>query len=583
MKHFFYLLFFCSYTVFSQAPIPQFPCRVELYHFTNNYGIDFHKENWWEGIPDSVNAEQMKYGVSLPDGKEILPPVYDHIFIPVDLKDSCAVQIPFALISVNNEQFVVNLETGEKTKTHSSIIYDDKMFFYNDGQRWGVYNLDFEFLVKDCPGIGAANQNPMNPVNFTSYVTRVIDYYPNQYEFTLVNKQRLLAEGKWIEVPKVVSYASQNEEPTTEKELKELEKWVAKHPDKEWYTPKFGLVELNSGKKIKAQFDRIEVRLYGTEFYYWCTTFRANYPKRPKVTKRKSYQLDIYDQHLKKVFHSENNETPFFNMETYIPTSAENMELYDQLYNKRSKKNVYFLKDEQNKYGAINASGKTVVPFVYDSIRTRYSESHLYKCWKGGQFQWLTNEGVQLPKGGEANSFVDQENVVRYIMKKDTTANSCYLVDSDNVTEYGPFSKIYLPGTSEGVLKKEFVESNKMLILAEREGKMFVFLDKHFQLFDSTKFNANTHNLLLNQMIIEKDATILVRWKDMISICKETCYVAYDRFKHIGFIASLDYEKVLDLTNIQFISDDNPERIIVLFDDRSIRYFDAVQWKWSGK
>lgn len=576
MKHLYILFLLLAQTAFSQIPMPDFPCYKQTYKSTNEYGIDFYQENWQEKVSDTMDLYAMKKGISTVEGTSVLLPIYDEIFVPNDLRDSCLIEIPYAIVTLNDKQFVINLETGARTKMHASILYDDHMFFYRDLKVWGVYDLEFHFLIKDLQGIPGTNGDPSDLEICESCTTTQFGYTNG---FTLEMKNNLKAKGIEIEFPKVVLYRIRNE-PATEKELLKMEQWQKKHPTEPWDKDKLGLVDLTSGKKISPCFDKIEAKLLNDQIYYWCYNYSWKYPVA------KTNTLTIYNKHLKEVFHYESDYLPRGNLETEIPNPSENMELYGQLHYFQPRENVYFIKDKHNHLGAINASGKLVVPFIYDSISYQRDEKFLYKIWTNGLFHWLTNDGTKLLDAIEAQTMRDVSDELQYYVRTDTSANSWYLVDPVTNQKIGPFDEFYSIWTNN---TNQFLRFNSWMLnqsvyLVRQGNELYYSMNHQFHRIDSTTYSFINKAVLIHNMIIDRKGKILYTGNSFYEL-NHSSYIEFSKDKvplrifHVDGVKILELEEAMALKPSQFKKD---EVWFVLKNHKS-RCFNLETWKWNDE
>lgn len=577
MKYLYILFLLLAQTAFSQVPIPDFPCYRQFYKSTNEYGLDFYADDWRKAVTDSMDLYSMKKGISTVEGKVILLPIYDDIVILNDLKDSCLIEIPYAIVTLNEKQYVVNLETGAKTKSHNFILYDDHQFFYRDLKIWGVYDLDFKLLVKDLPGISGTNGDPSD-LEVCDICTSGGYAYTNS--FTLEFKNKLKAKGIEIDFPKVVLYTI-SDEPTTEKELLKLEKWQKKHPTEPWYKEKLGLVDLSTGKKITPRFDKVDAKLLNDQIYYWCYKYSWKYPFP------ESHSLVIYDKHLKEVYQYENDFLPRSNLETGIPNPSENNELYSQLREFEPRQNVYLIKDKTGKLGAINASGKLVVPFVYDSVSyLGESEKYLYKIWTNGQFRLLTNEGTELKDAKEAMRVLDASNQAQYYIRTDSTSNFWYLLDPATNQKTGPFDTIYPiggMGMFDQFLKFDAWNLGHGTYLVRQGNNLLYSQNNQFQVLDSSAYSFKNETVLIQNMIIAKSGEIIhdgFAFNDL----NDSSYVEYSeeyvpiRIYHVDGVRTLELKDVKYVQAVKY----KPEIWVVLKNKKS-RYFNTETWKWKDE
>lgn len=511
----------------------------------------------------SFQNDQHKYGVMDRDSNIVVPAVYNFVYLNRTPNDTCAITNSLAVFGTDTSQFAMNLNTLDRTKSYPFITIVNQYVYYSDSVQWGVYDSNISLIFHSMNGTPGVLEGRSISFSLIEFGEQWHDYY--QGEQLEVSKMWLQELPNPVKIDENIICFSVDESPqyTTERDFQKYLNWRKRHPLA--YPPgnMFGLINLSNGIIKKARYHLIMPTLYNDKFYYWCV--RLEKLTDPNRMSPANGFVDVYDSYLNKVKRMDIDHSTFgwsFAMNQIIMRDRDS--------------NLLIQVKQNDKTSCYLPNGKKIIS-EKDSVN--YLGLGLYISWEENKAKLLNSNGVQILKG--------EYNQIRYyynyypnlIVKTNSTPNSWCVVDLDGAQSHTNCTKIwYYNGWSNYETPQESLQSlPPPTFRCIRNNKLHVVIDEKMILLDSNNYHFNLPTIGINNHLININGEVVFEYTFLRNV-NDDFY--WGRHKNTGIISSINGEIVQtieDIYNIQFLESGMVE---IIFQNRSKKYFNPVEWKW---
>lgn len=387
--------------------------EVDIYHAFKNQKIGLYNKDGKELYPLVIEAilshgerslifqQEGKVGLLLNNTYLALPPIYDNIeeqFYYTHDPQSYPLATPFFLLE-KNQQYGLADENGEVIFQdaccpfeilHSPIELEQPLIMLHSDKGVGLLNFQKEILIppvnRDLELFTMEDQDN-HPI-----LCALIDVDDHSRKIVRIDRKLVSKTYSNLKIGKqTILFSIKNKQGYLDENLEEYfvqtshELRLGAHPayfsEEVGYSPdlpfipgssdqavlvmadiekknkyrtwdkSYGLINVQTGKKIKPQFRTIYAKTEGNKVYYFA--FDQLEEDGPSHLTVFDHQLEVID-----TFTMDNGHWYNFNHFFYhSPTHP-----------------AFVFKDLNRKMGAINANGKTVIPFIYDDIRPQTTD-----------------------------------------------------------------------------------------------------------------------------------------------------------------------------------------------------------------
>lgn len=425
------------------------------------------------------------WGVLGKDGREIVPQRYAEIacFIPEEFAHNfngefncSSPTLAYCFVEEAGYSVVYNLVSGKKSRHYSGLsLVGDRILFQDEGS-FGILN---DVLI---------------PIMQTDSFE--LSFNP---EFEFISPAQ-----PYFRSDKSRKYASDEEVLKFDLTVLQARDNVVFFRSRE-NPQKMGLMNYVTQKRIANCYDSILLRRVNTEDFYWAFKTDLLNPNQ---------RMDLYNEDMKLV-------------RTMELSAIQLLEPFDHTFQSNSSTRIFVVKSRDDKIGALNILGDTVIPFVYSKFNF---DSHQYSwpgkkkaetpelCFFGKEDAWelwntngdclISNSYVEIRKEYWPITFFRCEKnglFDIYTENYELSFEACLAVFKKFKPERNGYSK-----SENDTNGYDHWHRDEMFLFAIKNGQLFMYESEKWILLNSDVLDFRNNTMLLfNECRIDKNGNVL--------------------------------------------------------------------------